>query len=444
MTNLLGFFHDIEKTLHIKSDKQFNNMVCPAETYSIPIHNWYRFKEGYSPNLLKTLLKHFRISKPLRILDPFLGSGTTLLSAGLDPSINVEYGTGYEVNPFISFMSKTKLNAFKLDISLAETFLHEISVRNFDKDIPETKIPPLSTIKKAFSPLTLARLINLKDFIKITFENNCYEHDFFMLTYASILEDVSIMKKSGRALKISKSIQDYDIKQIFSEKATQMISDVRELKKHKLEKLTVINEDVRKLSSSEKKYNIVLFSPPYLNHFDYTEVYKLELWMLDFVNNHDDFRALRHKTMRSHSSLKFQKTNIYSKYTSTIIADLIKSIESSNNQQHFYTTIQGYIDDMYQLFNALEKNTSDDVIIICVVANSLFGSAKQNNLTPVATDLLISEIARDIGFKNIELKVARRVNRRGVSFPFGRESLIIFRKENLHIAENSIISVNPI
>lgn len=428
MPNLLSYFHDIEKSITIKSGNKFKDKVCPVEAYRQPIHDWYRFKEGYSPNLLQELIKHFKFSEPLYLLDPFLGSGTTLLSAALDSSIQLEYGMGYEVNPFIGFMAKTKLDFYKLDIITAEKFLLLISNTGLDNNIKDDQIPELSTMKKAFSQLTLTRLINLKQIIINNFAPDEYERDFFMLVFASILEELSTMKKSGRALKISKVMIDHEVKIHFINKASKMIEDTKRIKRNpNLERVSIQNGDARNIDQN-KKFNFVLFSPPYLNNFDYTEVYKVELWMLDFVTNSDKFRSLRHNTFRSHPSVKFNKTQIYLNYNSSIIKELIHSLNDTNQRYDFSSTIQAYIDDMYQTFTSLWQCTSNGAYVVCVVANSLFGSPKNNNLTPVATDLLIAEIAQDIGFTVSEIRIARKVNRRGVSFPYGRESLIILKK----------------
>jgi hypothetical protein len=256
-----------------------------------------------------------------------------------------------------------------------------------------------------------------------------------MLAFVSILEEISTMKKSGRALKICKEMTDHEVKQKFITKANKMILDTRNIVKNpNLEKVSLINDDARNLDIN-KKYNFVLFSPPYLNNFDYTEVYKVELWMLDFVKNRDEFRSLRYRTLRSHPSVKFDKTDIYLKYNSQTIKDLIQSLNDTNQKHDFFVTIQAYIDDMYQVFENLWRSTVNGAYVMCVVANSLFGSVKDNNLTPVATDLLIAEIAKDIGFTVSEIRIARKVNRRGISFPYGRESIIMLKKIESYILD---------
>ena len=44
-----------------------------------PVHNWYFFPLGYSPTFVRYIIKKYGILKSNIVLDPFSGSGTTLL-----------------------------------------------------------------------------------------------------------------------------------------------------------------------------------------------------------------------------------------------------------------------------------------------------------------------------------------------------------------------------
>jgi hypothetical protein len=72
---------------------------------ALPRHRWYDFKEGFSENLvLEAVRKQGRRQPTFRVLDPFVGSGTTLVTAGRHGLC----ATGIEVNPFLAFASKAK------------------------------------------------------------------------------------------------------------------------------------------------------------------------------------------------------------------------------------------------------------------------------------------------------------------------------------------------
>src|SRR4051794_16308479 len=46
--------------------------------------------------------------------------------------------------------------------------------------------------------------------------------------------------------------------------------------------------------------DLFVTSPPYPNNIDYSEVYKLELWVFGFVKSKSEFLQLRKSTLRSH------------------------------------------------------------------------------------------------------------------------------------------------
>ena len=72
-----------------------------------PFQRWFRYKEGYSIELVYKILEENNLSSGL-VLDPFSGSGTTSLACnnrGID-------SIGFEVNPFTFFLSSLKLNEF--------------------------------------------------------------------------------------------------------------------------------------------------------------------------------------------------------------------------------------------------------------------------------------------------------------------------------------------
>ena len=176
----------------------------------LPVHNWFRFKEGYSPQLVDELLS--RVETPnvnLKILDPFAGSGTTQVYAQFANTTTKRFSIadGIEVNPFIHFVSSTKTKWYTYSIDSLANELHNLNrLRDhLFNQIDESAVPVVSTISelRAFSKNTLDQLLNLKRIIELNV--SIRNRDFFLLVYASILEPLSSMRKDGRALRIVRS-----------------------------------------------------------------------------------------------------------------------------------------------------------------------------------------------------------------------------------------------
>src|SRR5947209_17021694 len=71
-----------------------------------PVHDWYRFVLSYPPHLVRTYLHRFGMGPKHRILDPFCGTGTTIVECKKQgiPS------AGIEANPMAHFATQTKTN----------------------------------------------------------------------------------------------------------------------------------------------------------------------------------------------------------------------------------------------------------------------------------------------------------------------------------------------
>ena len=65
------FSDKLEKTL------KFNRQLVSFQTNKEePIYHWFKYKEGFSSNLVKYFLTQYS-DKPGTVLDPFAGTGTT-------------------------------------------------------------------------------------------------------------------------------------------------------------------------------------------------------------------------------------------------------------------------------------------------------------------------------------------------------------------------------
>jgi excisionase family DNA binding protein len=100
-----------------------SNIKEPAPSFSttavlnhgLHVHDWYLMPEAYSEPLVVEAIERFGVEIGETILDPFSGTGTTVLTAVLR-GIN---GIGLEVNPFLCFLlSLTMMSSEVVDRTL--------------------------------------------------------------------------------------------------------------------------------------------------------------------------------------------------------------------------------------------------------------------------------------------------------------------------------------
>jgi len=438
--SLLHTYHSYEQTLPLcHATNEHAALTRFNGNRGIPIHNWFMFKEGFSANLLSWICNDlpFDLNKAEAILDPFCGVGTSLLSAQLAYQGNHHLLLiGVERNPFIHFVAQAKLKWPYYNVSTIRELKEELlcSLGNFNnRDYP---VPALSTIQnhEVFAANIVQDLLAYRQRIEAVC-GDWIERDFFMLGWAAIIEKVSGVRKYGRGLCFAKKPHIPIVAQALEDQWNNMLRDLEVMQQERTHNSKVYDRiilgDGRVLALSDESFDLIVYSPPYLNNIDYSEVYKLELWLSGYVTDQDSFRELRRATMRSHPSIRFPETHLLDTlpeetWPRQLRGALLASLPDDENRVWRRRLICGYLDDIYQSLLEQFRVAVPGAPVICVVGNSLHGRKSHSIL--VATDLLICALAQTVGFVTTRLQVARYLSRRQYSDALLRESIIIMRK----------------
>lgn len=410
---------------------------------SRPIHRWFTYKEGFSSTLYPWLVSKLSLvtERPIRVLDPFCGVGTSLLSAQFSIAPVHEALLGIEVNPFVAWVAKVKANWSLYNSEIIRALIPELVTKLHSISASDDKKTPLllSTVNNPdyFDPGKLGKLLAIRDFIESTIP--LPEKDFFILGWSAVLELASNLRKDGRALRRVENRISTPVEKLLEDQWHLMFQDLLLAKgtliPNALTPITIYNEDGRTLSSlsraTAEQFDLILYSPPYPNNIDYSEVYKVELWLNGFVDTQEKFKELRLSTLRSHPSVSFPQTNYMAALNATswpvrLTDALISALPKDSNYTWRSRLFRGYIEDMYlSLVNQYEL-TKTNGHVICVIGNSVHGNSHYQYC--IAADLFIASLAQIIGFDIEELVIAREFTRRGLHSTFSRESVLIFRK----------------
>ena len=130
----------------------------------------------------------------------------------------------------------------------------------------------------------------------------------------SILVDCSniIINGKGRRYRQnweSRRITRTDVFDRFESAVTRAVEDLIGFSCYSNSRHEVYTGDARVRLKQMQTADLAIFSPPYPNSFDYTDVYNLELWMLGYLRSRGDNRDLRSRTLRSHVQIKWQETD---------------------------------------------------------------------------------------------------------------------------------------
>jgi len=296
------------------------------------IHRWFTYKEGFSPSLLGLVIERLGLEGPLRVADPFGGVATTALAGLTEPAVievrSVEY------SPFARFVGETKLLWPCLDPDHLAALLPAALAYDRHREVAVPDLAAFSN-REIFSGPRIRTLLAARDHLFELDDVDQPERDFFLLGLAAVLEDLSGAMKDGRALRIkgtrsrrASSLASSEplveasgvVKRALAGQWSAMIADLRTCEKEDRERAFAtpahhLSGDARKLDTIKlfeggKAFpagwaDLSLFSPPYLNCIDYTELYKLELWFMGHIRDGDSCvsrSATTSRTLKGRSS----------------------------------------------------------------------------------------------------------------------------------------------
>jgi DNA modification methylase len=431
MKDLLNrHFENLEKQVDVKLKNEYASLVNFSTRHSHPVHRWFYYHEAFSPELIEKVIENYCGQKKGSVIDPFNGGGTTTLVSSLKGIDSV----GLEVNPFSYFLSKVKCQKYKTqDVTKIRKNIDHLKA--ILKNKTKHSVPALSIIDRLFDAPVLDELLSFK--AEIHKVENKRAQDFLMLGWLCILERVSNYRKGGNGLKKRpRSASEKNVRQQLFTQIDLMLADVecllqQEAYKHFVEPELKYLNCVNAFPNLEKKFDLAVFSPPYLNCFDYFEVYKTELWMGDFVESYDQLRQLRRNTLRSHLNATFKSELSTEKHFVKIIEPLFSYLKEQKLwDKKIPSMVWFYFEDMFRVLKNLSMILKPKGTCVIVVGNSAYA----NTVIPV--DVLLATLSREAGFECEAIDVARRNETSsqqhknlGNSSKYLRESLVILRRK---------------
>lgn len=412
---------------NILTNSSLHKNVSNANSYQFhPRFRWYGYKEGFSSDLVKEAIQKIGIEKDDYILDPFNGNGTVTLTASLN---NIK-SIGIEVNPFVAFMSKIKM----------ENFSENIFNNDIDKVLSAaykgkpSKLEHFSTFsEKTGKSKWLFNSEILQSFEggwKISNQLSPIEASLFQLSLIGAAMDNCNAVKDGKCLKYRNNWQSRNFdKTSFCDSLYNRLKVIScDLKESILpQKAQIINGDARcAIDKIPQGFKLCITSPPYLNSFDYTDIYRPELFLGKFIKSQEELRMLRFKTLRSHVeiTLPVPKNNSFGEIYHSIHKQISDSKYIWSSQ--IPTMIQSYFEDMQKIFFELLIKAKTNGELWVIVGNSAYAGIE------VPVDLILAEIGTREGWKLKRIEVLRYIYRRKTKYSDGidklRESLIVFHK----------------
>lgn len=419
----------------LKIDDEFHQMDLSTFNHNVglPRHRWYVFKEGFSERLVKSAIKRISADgkRQLQILDTFAGSGTSLVTGGtLGHSV-----TGIEVNPFLAFATEAKCIDTKwTEKEFQDTLKEILKASEFEIPSPletQSTFTENGTRKQwLFNKSVLRGFTALDESLKNTGK---FHKPLRLALFASLMECCNA-KRDGKCLRYIKDWQtrgftSAELRQKFISR-TQMVNEDVVKNDFNGSNISIINNDVRNSLKSlpDNHYDLVVTSPPYLNSFDYSDVYRPEMFVGGFVSTNEDLTKIRKKALRSHVQIKLEDVEAPNSASLRNTLTLLDGKTFWNPQ--IPKMIKGYFVDMFQVLQDMYRTVRRNGQAWIVVSTSAYGGIQ------IPVDLILADLASSIGWRLESINILRHMRSSGqhlsktkqISKMPLRESLIIIKK----------------
>jgi len=390
-------------------------------------HDWYRFVLSFPPHLVTEYIHRFKLNPGNRVLDPFCGTGTTLVEAKKQgiPSI------GIEANPMAHFASSVKLDwnidptamadhAERVVATVAEELKSSgiydeplLWVLNSDK-------VPLRTLgseqeklllKNSISPLPLHKALVLLDHLKSWGESPFHRHE--KLAFAKAVLNSASNLRFGPEVGVGTIRRDAPVLKSWLDEVKAMAADIRTAASSDDVPAEVFHADARSVNHllAPTSVDAVITSPPYPNEKDYTRTTRLESVLLGFIRTREDLRALKQNMVRSNTRSVYKKDDddlwVAGHEEIQVIAERIESRRIELGKTSGFERLYARVTKLY--FGGMARHLADMRMVLRPGAHLAYVVGDQASYLRIMirTGEILADIAKSLGYELVSIDLFR-------------------------------------
>lgn len=271
-------------------------------------HGFHPYPAKFTPQIVNKFFNLY-CKRGFSILDPFCGSGTTLVEGVLNGMTSV----GIDLNPIAYNISKAKSNHYSdSEIQLIKDFISEIQSKinnglfsNNNHNKNDIEIPDFPNRDHWFQKNVSYELAILKN--KIDAFQNENVKTLLYCAFSKIIVKVSNQDSEVRYTAKNKNHPDGIVYSSFIDTVSSYLQALN-FKEHSIiAKSEVHNGDTFEVLKTlpENNFDFVITSPPYINTFDYYLYHKQRMFWLGY-----DHRPVRQKEIGNHHRIDTKKFEI--------------------------------------------------------------------------------------------------------------------------------------
>ncbi|MEQ1871550.1 MAG: DNA methyltransferase [Vicinamibacterales bacterium] len=346
-----------------------------VDNMKLPVHRWFRFSAGFSAQWAETTIAAMGAKT---VLDPFAGSGTTLLAAERQGA----HSFGVEAHTFVARIAKAKLQ-HRTD---SDEFLEQaLAIRRKAAELPGdvSGYPPL--IQKCFGEVSLRSLDSLRQAWQLLSDDSPASQ-LAWLALVGVLRRVSHVGTAPWQYVLPQKRKRSPAEAIaaFESMARTMVADMRLSRGESGPKPMLIQGDARDcVGVPDGVVDAVITSPPYPNNYDYADATRLEMCFMGEIAGWGDLHeAVRKHLITSCSQHWSERTlDIETALGRSTLAPIQAEIEGvcgelgrvrldKGGRKNYHLMVASYFADIGQVWQALRRVCRPGCQICFVIGDS--------------------------------------------------------------------------
>ncbi len=401
----------------------YRRPITFAANHRRPIHRWWPYVQGFSAEFVRAVLESADLPAGAGVLDPFAGSGTTLVEARLLG----HRALGVELLPPAVLAARVKTRFELSPRRLTDAYRRWIARA---RRRGPGRLPFLRETRRHFSAPTLDALIRLRDALP---PPDRPEAEALRLLFGATLIPASRLHRSPCLGYRRHPVDGPDPFERIEAAVGAMTEDLAAIGPDRTRwgpPATVREGDARSAVLPKGRIDLAVTSPPYVNGMDYVMNYKLDLAWLGFATSYADLADLRRRQVacdnlpRSDPGLHGASRTDLDPWLPPILREIRRRVhrKGSYRRGDMDQVVQRYFADLVPVLENVRRSLRPRARWVVVVGDSLLAG------TYVPGDLLLARLARSRGFRIVSVEVAR-VRRSGQRRSFAlRESVVTLER----------------
>ena len=388
-------------------------------------HGIHEYKGKFNPQIVRAIMNICKCNRQVTVLDPFCGSGTSLLEAELQGSL----AYGVDVNPMAAFIARVKTN----------TIFNVREIQDFDIDAFICHAQQLS------KQLTLSadeRTAYLRSWFlsehlqcieawKIATESIKNEtlRGLLQLSVSNILREYSEQEPSD--LRIRRRNSPYPEEPVWEAIRRNFIKSVGKIEMFQqnaaiapIHRAVIIHNNIKAIAPNElPQFDLAITSPPYATALPYIDTQRLSIVWLG-LDSPQNIKSLECSLIGSRETISKRERDKYisemkqnSQNLSTPVFDFCINLQNALTpqdgfrKQHTPFLLYKYFAEMSCMFKAIHSVMKPGAYYCLVVG---YNRTSIGNNTTIDTPSLLAEEAKAKGFQLKEIIPLETYQRYGI------------------------------